>query len=90
MDNSYIYYRIAWLLRTNFCIPEQELSFYSNLRTDLPLDTHKINLLLHLIENHYNIQFKHGLEEEITKVNQLVTLVSKELNIYVTTETNAL
>ncbi|MFO8022916.1 MAG: hypothetical protein R6U65_10650 [Perlabentimonas sp.] len=90
MDNSYIYYRIAWLLRTNFSIPEQQLSFYSNLRTDLLLSTHEINLLLYLIENHYNIQFKYGLEEEITKLNQLVKLVSKELNIYVTTETNAL
>ncbi|MFP4555753.1 MAG: hypothetical protein ACLFNU_02675 [Bacteroidales bacterium] len=82
MENSYIYYRIAWLLRTNFSIPEQELSYYSNLRTDLLLNTNEINLLLYFIENHYNIQFKHGMEKEITRINQLVKLVSKELDTY--------
>lgn len=65
---------------SNFTLKEEYNHFNANLTSDLGLDAWDINQLIFLVENNFNIQLKNGIENDIVYLNQLVSMVYKEMH----------
>lgn len=78
MTISDIYNKIRWILMVNFNVEDRVNYYNADLNKDLGLGTWDINLLLYLIETNFNVKIKSGAEKELTRLDQIVSMVYAE------------
>mgnify|MGYP006286992991 CR=1 FL=1 len=78
MKHPEIYNRVRTLLKDKMRVEHQSLSSTANFYHDYGMARWELNLLLINVEDHFNIRLKHGLEDELHTINQLVAVIHKE------------
>lgn len=78
MKHPEIYNRVRTLLKDKVRVDRQSLSSTANFYDDYGMARWELNLLLINVEDHFNIRLKHGLEDELHTINQLVAVIHKE------------
>lgn len=80
MSHTDIYSRIKWILLTNFVVNEQINCYHAHFQNDLGLDGWDVNFLIFLVEGYFDIELNNGIDQELKKMNQLVSLVCDKLD----------
>jgi hypothetical protein len=52
--------------------------YNADLKTDLGMDGWDVNLLLYLVESTFDVRLKSGIEKDVSRLDQLVSLVYEE------------
>ncbi len=78
MTYSEIHGKIKFILHKEMRVFRGSPSYTAHFYDDFGLSTWELNLLLYNVENHFNIRLENGLEEQLSTVNQLVTVIHKE------------
>ncbi len=78
MAISDIYNKIRWILMVNFKVEERVNYYNADLNKDLGLEPWDINLLLYLVESNFNVRIKNGSDKELTRLDQIVSMVYSE------------
>ena len=73
-----IYSKIRWILMVNFKVKDIVNYHNADLRKDIGLEGWDLNLLVYLVESTFDIKLKTGVENDITRLDQLVMLVDAE------------
>lgn len=78
MTYSEIHGKIQFILNKEMRVFNGSPSYTANFYDDFGLSIWELNLLLNNVEDHFNIRLEYGLEEQISTINQLVTVIHKE------------
>jgi hypothetical protein len=78
MSVSEIYSKVKWLLLVNFNVKDIVNYYNADLKTDLGMDGWDVNLLLYLVESTFDVRLKSGIEKDVSRLDQLVSLVYEE------------
>lgn len=78
MSVSEIYNKVKWLLLVNFNVKDIVNYYNADLKTDLGMDGWDVNLLLYLVESTFDVRLKSGIEKDVSRLDQLVSLVYEE------------
>lgn len=62
----------------NFKVEERVNYYNADLNKDLGLEPWDINLLLYLVESNFNVRIKNGSDKELTRLDQIVSMVYSE------------
>ncbi len=80
MSVSDIYNKIKWLLLVNFNVKDIVNYYNADLKNDLGMEGWDINLLLYLVESTFDVKLKTGVEKDLSRLDQLVSLVYDQRN----------
>jgi acyl carrier protein len=75
MSVSEIYNKVKWLLLVNFNVKDIVNYYNADLKKDLGMDSWDVNMLLYLVESNFNVRFSSGTEKDLSRLDQLVSLV---------------
>lgn len=78
MNITDIYSKTRWILMVNFNIKDRVNYFNADFKKDLGLGIWEVNLLMYLIERNFNVRIKNIEGNEITRLDQIVSLVYAE------------
>ncbi|TVQ10598.1 MAG: hypothetical protein EA361_13865 [Bacteroidetes bacterium] len=78
MTYSEIHGKIKLILDKDMRVFNGSPSYTANFHDDFGLSIWELNLLLYNVEDHFNIRLENGLEQQLSTVNQLVTVIHRE------------
>ena len=78
MTYSEIHSKIKKILANKMRVFRTSASYTANFYDDFGLSSWELNWLLYNVEDHFNITLEKGLENRISTINQLVSLIYAE------------
>ena len=77
MTYSEIHGKIRFILDKKMRVFSMSPSYTANFYDDFGLSKYELNWLLYNVEDHFGIRLENGLEERLSTVNELVSMVHK-------------